>query len=736
MMKKGLSDKQIFSIQDCDARMNFWIGSIRAGKTFASILAFIYALKNGPPGDAMIVGVSRTTIQRNILKEMFDLMDFPEPNENRMYTMVYGRRVYFVGAKDERAVSVIQGATLALAYVDELPKIPKQFFKMLQGRCSVPGAKIFATGNPEGPSHWLKKEYIDAPNLDMKHYKFILDDNPSLDEKYLENIKKEYTGVWYQRLILGEWSVADGLVYDHFNEDNLYEGEHFPPAYYIAGIDYGTSNATCCLLAGVYPKGFTKVRIVKEYYYDSRVRGRSKTDSELATDMYGMLKNFSNLRSVYVDPSALSLKLELDRKGLPVENAENDVIDGIKIVSSMLYNKQVVINKDCVNLIDSLHSYTWDSKAADRGEDKPKKEDDHGCFVEGTQILSEFGQMPIDEVEVNHYVWTRKGLKRVEQIFSHEREVNEFTFYGKEIKCTPDHKFFTLRGWIEIGDLLRSDILFTTEDIWEHKENLSRLNSMGKHTDGIQILLNSMNEIISQPMENIYIERFGNSILERYPEDIIFITSTKTPLTMIYPICNAFHPNNTFDCMKDVIVQLLSAKNVEKLQINGTDQQKEGNGIKNMQRNNDWENGNLKNVNAAFATKLSRALKDQAKDFVQITVDLNGEEKLALTMSPKTANSVANFSSQINILRSNAVQNLAEFKTLGKKKVYNFSVEDLHEYFAEEFLVKNCDALKYLLASEFPDAEVGDDRHGWTVDKWRREMREYTTSEILDMNLR
>jgi len=409
MSKKGLSPKQILSIQDCDARMNFWIGSIRAGKTFASILSFIYALKNGPPGDAMIVGVSRTTIQRNILKELFGLMDFPEPNENKMYSMVYGRRVYYVGAKDERAVAVIQGATLALAYVDELPKIPKQFFKMLQGRCSVPGAQIFATGNPEGPSHWLKKEYIDDLTLDMKHFKFTLDDNPSLDQKYIENIKKEYSGVWYQRLILGEWSVADGLIYDHFCEDNLYEGEHFPPAYYIAGIDYGTSNATCCLLAGVYPKGFTKVRIIKEYYYDSRATGRSKTDSELAIDVYHMLKGYSNLRTVYVDPSALSFKIELDRRGLPVEDANNDVLNGIKVVSSMLFNKQVSINKECVNLIESFHSYIWDTKAADRGEDKPKKESDHGVDACRYLLYSEF---PDAETDDDRHEWTAEKWRR------------------------------------------------------------------------------------------------------------------------------------------------------------------------------------------------------------------------------------------------------------------------------------------------------------------------------------
>ena len=409
MSKKGLSTNQIISIQEATSRINFWMGAVRSGKTFSSILKFIDLLQNGPPGDAMICGVSRGSIQRNILKDLFEMLGWGLPTENRTSMKMYGRTLHFIGAKDERAVSVIQGVTLAIAYVDELPRIPKSFFKMLQSRCSVPGAQILCTGNPEGPFHWVKKEYIDSKVIDLKHFKFRLEDNPALDEKYKENICKEYTGVWYRRLILGEWAAADGLIYDSFGEDNLYEIEHFPPAYYIAGIDYGTSNATCCLLAAIYPKGFTKVRVCKEYYYDSRDKGRCKTDSELALDIYDMLKNVPNLRSVYVDPSALSFKLELDRKGLPVQDADNDVVNGIKVVSGMIFNKQVLVHRSCQNLIESIYSYVWDEKASDRGEDAPKKEFDHGSDSLRYLLYSEF---PDGEVQDDRSQWTAEKWKR------------------------------------------------------------------------------------------------------------------------------------------------------------------------------------------------------------------------------------------------------------------------------------------------------------------------------------
>lgn len=409
MTSQGLSHKQLIAIQESDARMNFWMGAVRSGKTFASILRLIFMIQNAPPGDGMLVGVSRGTIQRNIISSLFNLLGWPEPPENKNMVNLYGRNIHLIGAKDERAVSVIQGSTLSFAYVDELPKIPKSFFKMLQSRCSIKGAQLLCTGNPEGPRHWVKADYLDSPDIDLKHFKFLLEDNPSLDPKFVEDIRKEYTGVWYKRYILGEWAAAEGLVYDSFDDDNLYEGEHYNPDYYIAGIDYGTSNATCCLVAAIYAKSTPKIRIVKEYYYDSKVTGRCKTDSELVHEISQMLKIYPNLRSIYIDPSALSFKTEFQRKNYPVLDANNDVINGIRTVSSMVYNKNICIHRGCKNLIDSIYSYIWDEKASEKGEDKPVKAFDHGADALRYIIFSEF---PDGEIENERASWTAEKWKR------------------------------------------------------------------------------------------------------------------------------------------------------------------------------------------------------------------------------------------------------------------------------------------------------------------------------------
>ena len=350
----------------------------------------------------MIIGVSRSTIQRNVLQELYGLLGFAPPNSKTNATRLYDRNVYFVGAHDESAVRAIQDSTLALAYIDEAACIPKPFFRMLLSRLSVPNAQILATCNPEAPAHWLKKEFIDREKeLDLIHWHFTLDDNPSLTEKYKEDLKNEYQGGhWHKRLILGEWAMAHGLIYDGFDADNVYDCDYNSPNFYYMGIDYGTSNATAAVLAAVTPKQWPQIRIEDEYYYDSRKAGRSKTDAELADDIVSLI-GWKKLRAIYVDPSAASLKQELRNRDLIVIDAKNDVLPGIRVTSKFISQKNILIHKRCTNLIDYIQGYAWDEKASDRGEDKPLKEQDHICDALRYLCYSAFPQGTIHHINDN-----------------------------------------------------------------------------------------------------------------------------------------------------------------------------------------------------------------------------------------------------------------------------------------------------------------------------------------------
>lgn len=371
------SPKQIHSYSDATAPFNVWVGAISSGKTHISIKKLIERLQNGPQGDVLITGVSRTTIQHNVLSLLYPALGFPLPSPKRMQDKLFGKDVYFKGVHDSGALQDIQGCTLALAYCDEVVNMPLPVWNMLVGRLRVPGAQLFATCNPEGPSHWFKKEILDqAEEKEVKYWTFLMEDNPTLTEEYKNRMKKMYTGMWYKRYILGEWAVAHGLIYDSFDNDNLYEHPFDNPNYYVVGIDYGTSNATAAVLVAVTPTRWPQIRVEAEYYYDSVKQGRQKTDDELARDIKDFI-GYRNIRAIYVDPSAASLKLELRRRDLPVVDAKNDVLPGIKVTSKFFAGKNLVIQKGCKTLIEVIQSYSWDPKAADRGEDRPLKKFEH-----------------------------------------------------------------------------------------------------------------------------------------------------------------------------------------------------------------------------------------------------------------------------------------------------------------------------------------------------------------------
>lgn len=394
------SAKQNLSFSQATHRFNIWVGAVSSGKTYASLERLLLDLKSGPPGDAMIIGVNRTSLQRNILNHLYDRMGFPAPHEKTQMAKLYGRKVWFVGAPDVSAVATIQGSTLAIAYVDEATNLPEAFWKMLESRLRVPGAKLLATCNPDGPSHWLKKQYIDKKALDLACWNFSLEDNPTLDEAYKQQIKASYTGLWYNRYILGEWALAHGAIYDCYDSDNEYEHPMSNPNYYIVGIDYGTTNATAAVLCGVSPKMYPQIVVEREYYYDSAKSGRSKTDQELVRDIKDFIGH-KNVSAIYVDPAAASFKIALRQADLPVLDANNDVLLGIRTCTKFIAGKNIVIHKGCTNLREQMQSYAWDHKAAARGEDKPVKHNDHCCDSLRYAVASAFPMGEFDHPDEN-----------------------------------------------------------------------------------------------------------------------------------------------------------------------------------------------------------------------------------------------------------------------------------------------------------------------------------------------
>lgn len=376
-------------------RINLLEGSVSSGKTWVSLVLWafwVHEMPDDPDCLYLMSGKSLTTLKRNCLLLLQTLVG----ESNFRFSIsskegwLFGRHILLEGANDAQAETKIRGLTLQGAYADEATTLPRDFWTMLLSRLRREGAKLFATTNPDSPSHWLKTDYIDRKDeLDFIDIKFLLDDNTTLPADYVANIKLEYTGVYYERFILGNWVMAEGLIYPMF-EKAIGEAPASRAERYEISIDYGTQNAFAAYLWGKYDSVWWAL---KEYYYSGRDTGKQKTDKEYADDLDNFSNDFLNANGkirVIVDPSAASFIAELRRRGrYAVIPADNDVIDGIRETASAIEQGKIKISSALENWKREAAGYVWDESSA---EDRPIKIDDHAMdstryFVKTERIV-------------------------------------------------------------------------------------------------------------------------------------------------------------------------------------------------------------------------------------------------------------------------------------------------------------------------------------------------------------
>ena len=371
--------KALRSLDESTARINIWHGAVRSGKTITSLVRWIEYVATAPPGDLLLAGKTERTVYRNVIAPLEQMVGTRRCRYNRGTGELYlaGRRIWVVGANDQRAEGKIRGLTLAGAYGDELTLWPESFFRMLMTRLSVPGAKFFGTTNPDSPFHWLKKDYLDrAGELDLRHWHFRLDDNPNLPADYIAALEREYTGLWRRRFVLGEWVVAEGAVYDMFDPDRHVVDELPRILRRWWGIDYGTTNPFVCIELGLGDD--QRLYVAREWRWDSARKGRQRTDAEYSRAL-AEWAGPERPERIYYDPSAASFGQQLWRDGWSgVREADNAVLDGIRAVAALLAADRLRIHRSCEGLLGELQGYSWDPKAQERGEDRPLKQADHG----------------------------------------------------------------------------------------------------------------------------------------------------------------------------------------------------------------------------------------------------------------------------------------------------------------------------------------------------------------------
>lgn len=356
-------------------------GAVRSGKTLCMGLSFTcWAMSCFQGQQFAFCGKSVVSLRRNLLQELCPLLEElgfqcrEKRNENLLTISRGGRenRFYLMGGKDEGSAAFIQGVTLAGVLLDEVALMPRSFVEQALARCSVRGSRLWFNCNPEGPRHWFYQEWIlKAEERRALRLHFVMEDNPALPERIRERYRRNYSGAFYRRFVLGEWTAAEGRVYDFFDPDR--DAAEVPAGGFAAwriSADYGTVNPASFGLWGLRDGVWYRV---DEFYYDSRKAGRQRTDAEYAGDLE-RLAGDREIERVIVDPSAASFMEALRRRGFRVVKADNDVGDGLRVTADLLRQGRLVICRGCGDCLREIAQYCWEQ----RGErDAPRKKDDH-----------------------------------------------------------------------------------------------------------------------------------------------------------------------------------------------------------------------------------------------------------------------------------------------------------------------------------------------------------------------
>lgn len=355
-------------------------GAVRSGKTFAMGLSFfLWAEREFQGKQFGLCGKTIGSLRRNLLADLVPYlrrmgMTVRERRSENLLVVRYRgheNRFLLFGGRDESSAALIQGSTLAGVLLDEAALMPRSFVEQAIARCSVRGAKFWFSCNPEGPAHWFYREWIcQAEAHRALHLRFTMDDNPALDEATKARYARTFHGAFYRRFVLGEWSAAEGLIYDFFDESYVQPTPEGEASRWIISCDYGTVNPTSLGLWGKFGKVWYRV---KEYYYDARLAHRQQTDGEYAQRLRELAGD-RVIEAVVVDPAAASFMEALRREGWNVRKADNQVLSGIRRTAEALRQGQIVICEACQDAIREFGSYCWDLSA---DTDTVQKQFDH-----------------------------------------------------------------------------------------------------------------------------------------------------------------------------------------------------------------------------------------------------------------------------------------------------------------------------------------------------------------------
>lgn len=355
-------------------RINLLEGSVRSGKTWISLVLWAMWVATMPEnGTYLMAAKTITALERNNLNLLASLVGA----DNFSFSVaskkakLFGRTVFLEGASDARAENKIRGLTLTGAYCDELTLFDEEFFVMLLSRLSEPDAKLFATTNPDSPGHWLMVNYIkraEERELDFLRMKFLIDDNPYLTKEYVNSLKQEYTGVFYDRFIKGEWCAAEGVVYPQYADNpEKYCLKKAPDdiSFATIGVDFGGNKSAHAFVCLGFTKGYQRAVVLDEFYLKEQI-SPERLEREFVRFVKKQKASY-RISEVYCDSAETTLICGLrsaavrEKLAVDVKKArKSKILDRIRFFNSIISQNRFAVLRSCSHVSEALSNAVWD----------------------------------------------------------------------------------------------------------------------------------------------------------------------------------------------------------------------------------------------------------------------------------------------------------------------------------------------------------------------------------------
>lgn len=386
-----ISDKQKEFIRKAHHRYNIKVGARRCGKTYLDNLYTIpkrIIERKGKDGLNVILGVSKGTIERNVLQPLRQIYgnNLVSTINSANIATLFGEEVYCLGAEKVNQVSKIQGTSIKYCYGDEVAKWSQEVFIMLQASLDKPYSCFDGALNPENNSHWLKRDFLDQveeKGLDVYVQHYTIFDNPFLDKEFVDNLCKEYEGtVYYNRLILGQWCNAEGIIYRQFADNpNLFIKDKAIDGYgnrlnfliITIGIDYGANTSTTRFICNGITPFFKEVWTLEERKIEG-VYTPEKLYAEFIKFYNDIVNQYGKVTHAWADYGALGqvltygLNKNLQQNRIPIKVQDcikGRIVDRIQLDTYLFGSGRKFILSKCKDLAEAYKQALWDDKHED-----------------------------------------------------------------------------------------------------------------------------------------------------------------------------------------------------------------------------------------------------------------------------------------------------------------------------------------------------------------------------------